>query len=402
MVSFLFGCHTKGTSTSEIAVPAIFSSADQQDIQTWENARKPQLLDLFEKNVYGKFDDSGIQVSYQLTDQDPSALCGKAIRKNVKMFFVKDTDSVAVDLLIYLPKKAQHQAVPLFLGLNFFGNHTIHFDPNIPLTNSPVNNKAEFCINNNKVTELSRGVRAYRWPVERLIDRGYGLATIYYGDLDPDFDDGFKNGLHKLSGPNDLNSSISAWAYGLSEAMNYFEIDDQINPHQIAVLGHSRLGKAALWAGANDPRFALVISNDSGCGGAALSRRKKGETFSDINHSFPHWFCKKFHQYNDKEELLPVDQHMLIACIAPRPIYIASAQKDQWADPEGEFLSLKYASQVYRLWNTETMGNQIFPAVNQPIWKANMAYHIRSGAHDITRYDWEQYLNFADRCFAHK
>ena len=370
-----------------------------KDAATWRKKRRPEILGLFADQMYGRTPDEKIKLRTEVLETVKDAHGGLATRKQIRVWFGPAADAPHMDLLIYLPNGAKGK-VPAFLGLNFGGNHTVQPDPEIRLTKCWTRTKEHVA------TEAERGTGASRWPVDMVLKRGYAVVTAYYGDIDPDFDDGFKNGPHPLfykagqtrPGPNEWGS-IGAWAWGLSRAMDILEKEKAIDSSKVVVHGHSRLGKATLWAGAQDERFAIVISNDSGEGGAALARRRFGETTQRINAAFPHWFAANFRQYADKEDTLPFDQHMLIALIAPRPVYVYSAAEDLWADPKGEFLGALGADPVYRLLGRSGLLIKEFPAVEKPSTDGTIGYHVRTGKHDVTDYDWTQWMNFADRHF---
>ena len=372
------------------------------DADTWRNVRRPEILELFRREVYGRMPGRPAGMTFKVFDEDRAALGGTAVRKQVRINFTADPKGPGMDLLLYLPAHAP-RPVPVFLILNFRGNHAVIADPAIRLTESWIKQAAG--VENNHATEAGRGSRAYRFPVDRILARGYGLATIYYGDIDPDFDDGFKNGVQgAFDGPGprpaDAWGSISAWAWGLSRGLDYLETDPDVDAKRVMTAGHSRLGKTALWAAAEDERFAGAFATGSGCMGAAIGRRMIGENIADINRRFGYWFCANFHKYNFREFALPVDQHELLALIAPRPVYLGSAELDIWSDPIGEFAAARAAAPVFELLGAAAPGQafpaKYFPPLHTPVMGA-LGFHVRAGEHDILAYDWECFMDFADR-----
>lgn len=388
-------------------IPELLVDQNGREIETveqWKNHLRQEVLKIFTEQMYGRVPEFDYHTTYRSRPLDALELEGKATQEEVTITLSNEDGVVKLNMLLTIPLGISGP-VPVFLGLNFLGNQATNPNPEIAITENYVIGNDRKGIVNNKANAESRGIGSSRWPVDLILEEGYGLATIHCGDIDPDFDDGFNNGVHALAGKQNLLDTlaladhwgtVAAWAWGLSRALDYLQTDERIDPEKVVVIGHSRLGKAALWAGAVDQRFALVISNNSGCGGAALSRRRFGETVAAINTQFPHWFCQNFHRYNGKEDDLPIDQHMLMALIAPRPVYVASASEDLWADPKGEYISLFLAGPVYELYGFDTIHDRQFPAADHTVTAGKQAYHLRSGEHDLTPYDWEQYLKFAD------
>ena len=372
--------------------PLVMTDGRKVDsVEKWES-RRAEILDLFKAHVYGAMPPAIPIAEVERQGLVGTALGGKARLLQETLYFKKDRSGPSVDLCIYLPLEGKEvTAYPAFLMLNFLGNHTITTDPAIRGYAGSAKAKA------------GRGSRATKWEIEKLVGRGYALVTACYNQFDVDhrvqgsrFDDGVHTLYPDYQKRSDNWASIGAWAWGMSRILDHLGSLDLVDEKRVVAMGHSRLGKTALWAGATDTRFAAVISNNSGCGGAALARRRVGESVLRINTSFPHWFCKKHVAYNDNETAMPVDQHMLISLIAPRPVYVASALGDQWADPRGEFLSCVGADGVYKLLKTEGLPSAAFPAVGHPL-VGRINYHVREGKHGVTAYDWAQYLDFADR-----
>lgn len=364
----------------------------------WEDIRRPELLEVFSSQMYGRTPEENIPVSFQVLKENTEALNGRATMRQIEMSFSKNGQRVNAILLLMLPNGIRDK-IPVFVGYNFKGNHStlndssILYSENFKLVRDPDH------------PDWERGVQSNRWDYEQILARGYGVATMCYHDIFPD-EDGFKD--HSVAAlfsdyqtakhRGDHWEAIGVWAWGSSRIVDYLETLTEIDNHKIAIVGHSRQGKAALWAGAQDPRFKIVISNDSGSGGAALSKRVYGETIEIVSGIKPYWFAENLNAFHGKEDELPFDQHMLIALMAPRAVYIASAVKDRWADPKGEYLSGHYAGPAFALYDKKGLESPDPPGVHDPIYN-QIGYHIRAGIHDLNSYDWFCFLNFADLHF---
>ncbi len=356
-------------------LPDILTTTKKVKVQSksaWETVRRPEIIKLFEENVYGQMPKSYDRLTYSIKNEIADAMTGKATLKEILIEVVNNNKPVKINLVLFVPKN-QKGPVPVFLLINNRGKEN---------------------------TDPTRTRKSDFWPAEMVIDSGYAIAAFHVSDLAPDDTARYVNGVLQLYPEqltaNDGMRAISAWAWGASRVLDYFEKDADIDAKRVALVGHSRGGKASLWAAAEDQRFAMCVSNCSGNTGAALSRRRFGETIRRINTVFPHWFSKNYKRYNDNEESLPVDQHMLLATIAPRPLYATNASKDLWADPTGTFLSLKNAEKVYALYGFTSTLSSNPPAINQPIINSQMGYHMREGEHNLTSYDWGNFIKFAN------
>ncbi|MEK7953845.1 glucuronyl esterase domain-containing protein [Luteolibacter soli] len=361
----------------------------------WREKRRPELVELFTREMYGRNPGRPETMAFEIFDRDVVALDGKATRLQIAIY-PGGKPGPRVDLLVYVPNGAKGP-VPAILGLNFSGNHAIHKDPGIRLTESWIESKAA---PDHKATDATRGSNASQWPVEEILSHGYALATMYREDVAADHEPYFGSGVHplfpELQKGDENFSTIGAWAWSLSRALDVLEKEPVIDAKRVAVFGFSRLGKAALWAGASDQRFAMVLSNESGAGGAKLFHRGVGENIERLTTVFPHWYARNFKKYAGKDKELPFDQHMVISLIAPRPVYIGSAQEDTFADAEGEFMAAKSAEPVFRLLGAEGLPAETWPPVGTSV-QGGIGYHVRPGKHDVLPFDWQQYLAFADK-----
>ena len=362
----------------------------------WVQKRRPEVLDAFRKTMFGCLPPRPDKTYFETLSVKEDALNGTAIRKEIRLnFAMNDGKTHSFVMLLYIPRNAA-KPVPVYLGLNFKGNHNCTSEADVMMTG--FNSHGE-------IVEKERSNQVHRWQFEETVKRGFASATVCYHDIYPDEkeSDSWRKSIYNLFFSNESDeefhthgSAISAWAWGLSRMLDFLEGESAIDCSKAMVHGHSRLGKTSLWAGANDTRFKLVVSNDSGCSGAAISRRCIGETVEIITHYFPHWFVSEYYKYANRELELPLDQHWLISLIAPRYGAIASAVKDTWADPKGEFLSGAYANDVYKLFGTETYSPDAMPEIDTYLTSA-VSYHIRTGGHDQTLVDWTHYWEIGDK-----
>lgn len=338
----------------------------------WTETRRDEVLELFRENVFGRVPSGSYDKSFTIVSKDAKAIGGLATLKMVDIKISKGEKSLVIHLTLFTPNTGKPSPVLLLID------------------NRGPNN-----------TDPSRQKKSEFWPVEQAIARGYAMAVFYNADLDPDNFDDFKNGIHAILDngirKSDSWGTLAAWAWGASRCMDYFETDKDTDSKRVAVIGHSRGGKTALWAGAEDQRFSLVISNESGCGGAAPARRRYGETVSIINTAFPHWFCLNYRKYNDNEDEMPVDMHMLLGLIAPRSLYVACADEDLWGDPAGSYISLQHSLPVFNLFKPASFLPPVIPPLDTPVSGGKVGFHIRSGAHNMLLKDWNWFMDFADK-----
>lgn len=350
--------------------------------------RRTEILGLFEEYVYGAMPKDGFETSFEVVEEG-EALDGAAIRKQVRITVSTEKGASDALMLLYIPNTDTPS--PVILGLNSNGNHAAIDETEVLPSYSFDTEDGSW--------EEERGSKEYRWNIRDSVSRGYAVATIYAEDFAPDSPDGYKSRVISLFDEEEFKA-VGAWAFGLMRGVDYLVEDEAIDASHIAVVGHSRLGKAAVWAGANDTRIGMVISNDSGNSGASLSRSNRGETVYSINKAFPYWFCSKYAEYGKNENALPVDQNLLLAAIAPRLLYVASAEDDLWSDPQGAWNSLMAAEEAFALYGREVLPvSETQPEVNTSLWCESMGYHVRSGWHDMEAKDWEFYLGYMDSYF---
>jgi hypothetical protein len=366
------------------------------DAATWRRQRRPEILRMYESTQFGRAPGKPAKVIVDAFDKGTPALGGKAIRKQTTLYFTADRSGPKAELLEYLPAQATGP-VPVLLQISFSPNANVVDDPGIK--------PGEMWGRDKKRVPAPAASAFGRVDIAPFLASGIGFATLYYGDIEPDFIGGIPNGIRgqylepgQTRFAPDEWGAIAAWAWGLSRVMDYLETDRGVDARRVALLGSSRLGKTVLWAGANDERFAMVLASVSGEGGAALSRRNYGETVRHITDStrYAYQFAGNYQSYGDRVDQLPFDGHMLVSLIAPRPLLLQTGDTDYWSDPKGEYLSAVAASPVYKLLGTEGLTAEQYPAATQPVL-STLGYYMHAGRHGILPQDWPVFLAFMQK-----
>lgn len=364
-----------------------------RDARTWNQKRRPEIVRLFEENQFGRSPGRPAGMSFDVFDKGTPAFDGRALRRQVTVYFSPNKNGPKMDLLLYLPADVR-KPVPVLLNISFTANSNTVDDPGI--------RPGEVWNREKQKVPAAQGRAFGKLNVLPFLAQGFGVATVYYGDIDPDFLGGIPHGVRALylkpgqkePAPNEWGA-IGAWAWGLSRALDYLETDKGVDAKRVAIVGVSRLGKTVLWAGAHDPRFAMVIASCSGEGGAAISRRNYGETIKHLTEAtrYPYQFAANYAKYGDRVNDFPVDAHMLVSLIAPRPVLLQTGDTDFWSDPKGEFLAAVAAGPVFRLLGKQGLDTEQMPPAGQPIFHT-LGYVMHAGGHGTIPSDWELFLKF--------
>jgi len=380
-------------------IPDVLERLDKKgktaSAEEWAQQSRPLVMNFIDEEMYGRIPPRPDTLKFELAESSDDALGGIAIRRQYKIVAGGKNGDIDINVLVYLPKGAKGK-IPAFICPNFGGNHTVSPEKEVFLPTCRLSSKKQ----STAYLEKKRAGKLTRIPVADIVSRGFAVATFCYCDLYPDYngEEALKESVYKIFGKDSefaKGPAIVAWAWGNMRVMDLLQTMPQIDTQHIAVAGHSRLSKTALITGSHDPRFAYVCANNGGCMGEALSKRRYGESLASmVDINFPYWFSPNLKKYGNNEGALPIDQHHLLASIAPRMLYVTSSAEDYWADPEGQLLGLIHACPVYALF-----GGKNFPTLDaleiEKPFHGDVAYHIRSGRHNITRYDWKNFMDYA-------
>ena len=377
LTTTLFAQNYDETKAGSYVLPELLKAQNGKEIvsaEDWDRIRRPEILKLFEDNVYGQVPKNFDKIEFKVLEQNNKALNGKATFKKVAVYVIRNKKIITIQVHLFIPNNIK-KPVPVFLTINHRGLDTMKASP-----------ENEF------------------WPAEEIVNSGYAIAGFDVKNVAPDHKTDYISQIltklypEQILQPNGMRA-LGAWGWGVSRIIDYLETDKAIDARKVIVVGHSRGGKAALWCGAQDRRVAIAVSNESGNSGAKISRRNFGETVEIITRSFPHWFVPGYAAFSNNEEELPIDQHMLLALMAPRAVYVASAADDSWADPKGQYLALVAAQPVFNLFGFKTSLPGNMPPNNKQVIQLPLGFHNRDGIHNMNLFDWKQFVKFADEYF---